>query len=122
METKKAVLSNHNKMIWVALRRSLILIAISWGTQLLFHPGLANMRFPGVLPRIALVYFACTVLYLKTSQKTRDWLFAGLLIGYYIIMTMIPVPGVGYANLEPETNMGAWVDRLVFTTNHLWRY
>jgi predicted acyltransferase len=35
-------------------------------------------------------------------------------------MTFIPVPGVGYANLEPATNMGAWIDRLVFTTNHLW--
>lgn len=36
-------------------------------------------------------------------------------------MTFIPVPGVGYANLNPETNMGAWLDRLVFTTDHLWR-
>jgi predicted acyltransferase len=60
-------------------------------------------------------------LYLKTSQKTRDWIFAFALIGYFIIMTCIPVPGVGYANLKPETNMGAWIDRLVFSTNHLWR-
>jgi predicted acyltransferase len=90
---------------------------------LIFHPdgGFAHLRMPGVLPRIALVYFICTVLYLKTSQKMRDWIFAGALIGYFVIMTFIPVPGVGYANLEPETNMGAWIDRLVFTTNHLWR-
>jgi predicted acyltransferase len=123
METKKEVLANHNKIILVALRRSLILIAISFGTHFLFHPndGFAHIRFPGVLQRIALVYFICTVLYLKTSQKTRDWLFACLLIGYYVIMTFIPVPGVGYANLQPETNMGAWLDRLVFSTNHLWR-
>jgi predicted acyltransferase len=42
------------------------------------------------------------------------------LIGYYLIMTLIPVPGVGHANLQPETNLGAWIDRTVFTENHLW--
>lgn len=123
METKKEVLFNHNKIMLGALRRSLILIAISFATHFLFHPndGFAHIRFPGVLQRIALVYFICTVLYLKSSQKNRDYLFAGLLVGYYVIMTFIPVPGVGYANLQPETNMGAWLDRLVFSTDHLWR-
>jgi predicted acyltransferase len=118
---KKATLP-HGKLILTALKRTVILLLIPWITQLIFHPdgGLAHLRLPGVLPRIALVYFICTILYLKTSQKTSDWIFAGALIGYFIIMTFIPVPGVGYANLEPETNMGAWIDRLVFTTNHLW--
>ena len=121
METKKATLP-HGKLILTALKRMVILLLIPWITQLIFHPdgGLAHLRLPGVLPRIALVYFICTILYLKTSQKTRDWIFAIALVGYFIIMTFIPVPGVGYANLEPETNMGAWIDRLVFTTSHLW--
>jgi predicted acyltransferase len=121
MESKKATLS-HSKLILKALQRTVILIAIPLIMQRVLHSDrdLAHLRFPGVLPRIALVYFICTILYLKTSQKTRDWIFTGALIGYFIIMTFIPVPGVGYANLEPETNMGAWIDRLVFTTNHLW--
>jgi predicted acyltransferase len=99
------------------------LLLIPWITQFIFHPenGLAHLRLPGVLSRIALVYFICTILYLKTSQKSRDWIFASALIGYFIIMTFIPVPGVGYANLEPATNIGAWIDRLVFTPNHLWK-
>jgi len=121
MESRKATVSQ-SKLILKALQRTAILIAIPWITQLIFHwdRGFSHLRFPGVLPRIALVYFICTIIYLKTSQKTRDWIFAGALIGYFIIMTFIPVPGVGYANLEPATNMGAWIDRLVFTTNHLW--
>jgi predicted acyltransferase len=123
METKKEISSNHNKIILAALRRSLILIAISFATHFIFHPsdGFAHIRFPGVLQRIALVYFICTVLYLKTSQKTCDYLFAGLIIGYYLIMNLIPVPGFGGANLQPATNIGAWLDRLVFTPDHLWR-
>ncbi|GAA4332875.1 DUF5009 domain-containing protein [Mucilaginibacter gynuensis] len=120
MESKKETPANHTKMILSALRRALILIIISLVTQLIFHPGFEHLRFPGVLQRIGVVFFICSVLYIKTSQKTRDWLFGILLIGYYIMMCFVPVPGFGHANLEPETNIGAWVDRLVFTENHLW--
>ncbi|MFN7793134.1 MAG: acyltransferase family protein, partial [Cyclobacteriaceae bacterium] len=42
-----------------------------------------------------------------------------LLVGYFVLMTMVPVPGVGEANLEPETNIGAWLDRLLLE-GHLW--
>ncbi len=120
METKATTPANHSKMIWVALRRSVILIVISLVTQLLFHPGLAHLRFPGVLQRIGLVYFACTILYLKTTEKTRDWLVAIILVGYYILLNFVPVPDTGVASLAPETNFGAWLDRTVFTTDHLW--
>lgn len=119
MESKLETV-NHSKLILKALKRLGLILLIQYGIQLLFHPDLSHLRLPGVLPRIAVVYFICSVLYVKTSQKTRDWIFACALIGYYIIMTFIPVPGVGHANLEPETNMGAWLDRLVFTPNHLW--
>lgn len=119
MERKKDTVS-HSKLILKAFRRMVIILVIQYTIQLLFHPGLSHMRIPGVLPRIAIVYFICTVLYLKTSQKTRDWLFVIALVGYYMMMNFIPVPGVGYANLEPTTNIGAWVDRMVFTPNHLW--
>ena len=36
------------------------------------------------------------------------------------MMTFIPVPGLGYANLEPETNLGAWLDRKILGEDHLW--
>jgi predicted acyltransferase len=36
-------------------------------------------------------------------------------------MFLVPIPPDGIApNLEPSTNLGAWVDRMVFGTNHLW--
>ena len=34
-------------------------------------------------------------------------------------MTLIPVPGVGYANFQPATNLGAWLDNLLLG-GHLW--
>ena len=129
MEKRKEAVQDHSKLIWHAFKRMLNLLLINYGVHILFQflKGdfnigniLGEIRIPGVLPRIAVVYFICTVVYLKTTAKTRVWLFAGCLIGYYLIMTCIPVPGVGYANLNPATNLGAWLDRLVFGTKHLW--
>ena len=120
METKKADRANHGKMIWGALRRMALLIIISWGIQLFYHHSISHLRLMGVLPRIAIVFFICSILYIKASQKTRDWVLAGSLIGYCVIMNFIPVPGAGAANLNPETNLGAWLDRLLRGTNHLW--
>ncbi|MEO6851570.1 MAG: DUF5009 domain-containing protein [Mucilaginibacter sp.] len=119
MESRKET-ESHAKLILRALRRTVILLLINYGIQLILHPSFSHLRFPGVLPRIAITYFICTVLFIKTSQKTRDWLFVIALVGYYIIMTFIPVPDFGHANLEPATNMGAWLDRLIFTPDHLW--
>jgi len=102
-------------IVWVL---SLIGICIiSW---IFYHTQVVTLRIPGVLQRIAATYFICTCLYLKASPKTIKWTFIIALIGYWVIMCLIPVPGVGYANLNPETNMGALIDRLIFTTNHLW--
>lgn len=121
METKKQDVANHSRMILRAFRRMVTLIVISWLIQLFYHPSMAHLRIPGVLQRIAVVYFIVTVLYIKTSTKAMDWIFAIALIGYWLAMTLIPVPGVGYANLNPETNLGAWVDRSVWGMDHLWR-
>ncbi|SDT62514.1 Predicted acyltransferase [Mucilaginibacter mallensis] len=130
MEKRLTQTEDHGKLIWHAFKRMVTLLLINYGIHFFFSfiSGdfnilniLRNLRIPGVLPRIAVVYFICTVIYLKTTPKTRVWLFISALIGYFLIMTCIPVPGVGYANLNPETNLGAWLDRLVFGTNHLWR-
>ncbi|MET3029482.1 DUF5009 domain-containing protein [Flavobacterium sp. UW10123] len=73
----------------------------------------ADVRLPGVLQRIAVVYFVVSLLYLKTSRKTQFITGAALLLGYWAVMTLIPVPGFGEANLEKGTNLAAWVDSVL---------
>lgn len=72
-----------------------------------------DVRLPGVLQRIAVVYFVVSLLYLKTSRKIQLITGIVLLLGYWAVMTLIPVPGVGEANLERETNLAAWVDSVI---------
>lgn len=81
----------------------------------------SGVRIMGVLQRIGIVFFIAGIIFIKAKPKTIAWIAGSLLVIYYVLMTFIPVPGVGYANLEPETNLGAWVDRLILTTDHLWK-
>ncbi len=124
--TKKGNIK-HSKLITTALKRTLILFGL--GLFLALFPSVftepleafRTVRIPGVLQRIAVVFFVTALIFLKTSSKTQLRTMLGILILYWLIMTFLPVPGIGYANLEKETNLGAWLDRTVLTEAHLWR-
>lgn len=78
-----------------------------------------HVRLPGVLQRIGIVYFFSAIIYLQTSTKSQIIIIAGLLLGYWALMTLVPVPNVGYPNLEPGTNLSAWIDNLILE-NHMY--
>jgi predicted acyltransferase len=103
------------------LRRAAVLFGL--GLLLSLYPkfDFSVVRIMGVLQRIALVFLGCSFIFLKTSWRTQVWLIVGFLIGYAVLMQLVPVPGFGPANLEPSTNLGAWLDRLVFSEAHLWK-
>ena len=82
-------------------------------------PAYQDIRIPGVLQRIAIVYFFTSLLYLKSTMKTQILVAATLLLGYWALMTLVPVPGIGAANLEKETNLAAYIDNL-FLKNHMY--
>ncbi|MBL7847206.1 MAG: DUF1624 domain-containing protein [Cyclobacteriaceae bacterium] len=109
------------------LRRTIIIfllgILLAWFTlppeRMVDLDRLATLRIPGVLQRISMVFMCCSVMYLSTSWITQVRTAALLLVGYYLLMTLVPVPGFGAPNLEPGTNLAAWTDRLFFE-GHLW--
>lgn len=86
----------------------------------IFYYDFSHMRFPGVLQRIGLVYLVCGLLFLKASTRMQLLTGIALLLIYWGLMTLVPVPGGIAPNLEAETNLGAWLDRAIFSTNHLW--
>ena len=79
-----------------------------------------DVRLPGVLQRIAIVYFVVSLLYLKTTQKTQIITGIVLLLAYWALMTLIPVPGIGAANLEKGTNLASWIDSILLK-GHMYR-
>ncbi|WP_281298873.1 acyltransferase family protein [Flavobacterium limnophilum] len=78
-----------------------------------------DVRIPGVLQRIGIVYFFASILFLKTTLKTQIGIATSLLLFYWFLMACIPVPGFGEANFEKDTNLAAWLDNLVLN-GHLW--
>lgn len=76
-------------------------------------------RIPGVLQRIAVVYLIIALLYKSMSIKSLYFVFGGLLLVYWMLMTLVEVPGFGAPNLDKGTNLAAWLDNYLLE-GHLW--
>jgi predicted acyltransferase len=122
LESKRALIHEHGKIMLKALRRMLLLIAFGLSIQLVYHFDFYNLRFPGVLQRIGVVYFISVFLFLKVSDRVLMYVFALLLVGYYLLMAFIPVPGEIISSLNPDNNWVSYIDNLIFTSHHLYRF
>ncbi|MGH9900346.1 MAG: acyltransferase family protein [Pyrinomonadaceae bacterium] len=103
------------------IRRSLIIFAL--GIFLHGFPffNFAELRIPGVLQRIAVCYFFASLIFLKTDWRGQAIIGAALLLIYWFLMTVIPVPGFGAGDLGKEGNLAAYIDRMVFGLDHIWK-
>jgi predicted acyltransferase len=81
----------------------------------------ATIRIPGVLQRIAACYLVAAVIYLFTSTRAQAVITAVLLVGYWLVMALVPVPGYGAGDLSPAGNLAAYIDRAVLGP-HIWQY
>ena len=88
--------------------RSLAIFAVGLALNFIprFDPG--TVRIPGVLQRIAVAYFFAALTYLTTTRRRRAWVAGALLVGYWLAMTLVPVPGFGPGVLEPVGNLAQY--------------
>jgi predicted acyltransferase len=94
---------------------------LSFSPDFSLHPNLLDIRIPGVLQRIAICYAVGSILFLYTKPKTQMYTLAGLLLGYWILMMGIPVPGFGAGAIDnPEGNLAAYIDQLLLS-GHTWK-
>lgn len=120
LDKAKTQPQNHGAVIQKVIKRGLTLVALGLFLSLYPKFEFATMRIPGVLQRIGLVFIICSVIFLKTNLKTQVFIGLFLLVAYYVLMSFVPVPGIGPANLEPETNLGAWIDNSLLN-GHLYK-
>ena len=57
---------------------------------------------------------------LNTRRRIWAGLTASLLLGYWGLMSLVPVPGYGAGNLTPAGNLASFIDRQLMA-GHLWR-
>jgi predicted acyltransferase len=108
------------------LRRGAIIVVLGLLVSAFpYYPleRITEMRIPGVLQRIGIAYAIAAVIFLRTSIRQQLYVAVGILVGYWLLMTVVPVPGRGMGALlldRPDANLAAWFDRLVLD-GHLWR-
>ena len=111
------------------IRRSAMLILLGLFLNCFDLLSLPHLRIPGVLQRIGLCYLCGGLLYLsicgKGSTRRVATLVAAIILLpaiYWMLQTLVPVPGYGAGRLDQAGTFSAYIDRAVFTTNHLWAW
>lgn len=118
-----------------ALIRSIKLLLLGWFLALFYYnftaesydwieQRLMNIRFMGVLQRIAVVYIICVVLWLFLSKRALIFSFVGILLLYWLGLSSIPYQdslGNHYQGLlDFGNNLSAWLDARIFSPTHLY--
>lgn len=104
-------------MVVSILRRTVILFALGLVVNGFPHFPWATLRIYGVLQRIALCYLCAALFYLwRRDAVSKVVAIVVLLVGYWILMRYVPVPGAGVPTkniplLDPNQNWVAWLDR-----------
>jgi predicted acyltransferase len=107
--------------------RARLLKHVLWRGAILFALGMFLNGFPnhyqlsawrvyGVLQRIAVCYVISAILALWTSRRGQIITILSGLLGYWMLMRFVPVPGFGvpthgFPLLDPDRNLVAWLDR-----------
>ncbi|MBD0346502.1 MAG: DUF1624 domain-containing protein, partial [Coleofasciculus sp. Co-bin14] len=103
------------------LGRSAILFALGLFLNGFWNYDWSTIRIMGVLQRISLAYLLTALIVLNVPRKGQWILAAVLLIGYWLAMSFVPVPGYGAGVLTRDGNLGAYIDRLIIGTAHLYK-
>ncbi len=96
--------------------------ALNLAGYTLYDYDIGTMRIMGVLQRIAVVYLITAMLFLNFNWKHLVGISVVLLLGYWLIMTVIPVPGCEVTTINDKAcNLAAYIDRSILTESHIWR-
>lgn len=97
-----------------ALRRVIVRTFTLLLLGILYYGGLSgrydSIRLVGVLQRIAIAYFFASLMFLYLSPRGIAIVTAGILIGYWALLSFVPVPGVGHASFEERKNWSDYID------------
>jgi predicted acyltransferase len=98
----------------MAHRRVFRRFALLFVLALIYSGGVStewpNIRLLGVLNRIALCYLFASLLFLNLRLRGLVIACVSLLVGYWALMTFVPVPGIGAGSFAKGANLANWID------------
>lgn len=101
-------------LMWKVLKRGciLLLLGMIYNNGLQLRP-LDEFRFMSVLGRIGIAYMFSSIIFLYASNRFQYIWFAGLLIGYWLILKFNSAPGFPIGDLSESGNFASYLDRTV---------
>ena len=106
---------------WRIVRRTALLVLLG-----LIYNSLLSLQWPirvlGVLQRIGICYGLAAAAFLATSVRGRVAVCAGLLVGWWALLALVPAPATTAGPFTPEGNISGWLDRTVLPGRILERY
>jgi predicted acyltransferase len=111
--------ASRGQLLLHSLKRSATIFALGLFLNGYPHFNVHTIRIPGVLQRIAVVYFIASLIVLFWGRAARWLIAASLLIGYFLLMKLVAVPGLGVGVLTMDGNLAGYLDRGLMY-NHLY--
>ncbi len=105
---------SRQQLLWRVIKRGLILVVLG----IIYNNGLHlrpfdQIRFPSVLGRIGLAYMFANIIYLYTKERGQIMWFAGLIIGYWLLLKFTSAPGFPRGDLTMAGNFASYIDRSI---------
>lgn len=105
----------------IALWAVIVFGSLIMGSDVAWY-NVGQMRIPGVLQRIAVCYLIVSLVFLHTNWKQQAAIGIALLLVYWLLMTVVHVPGCDVTTIDDKAcNLAAWLDRTILTEAHIWR-
>lgn len=110
--------ATRSNLLFHSLRRATVIFLIGLALNAFPYSPIWPFRIPGVLQRIAMAYAFAAIIALWAKTRGRVVAVVSLIVGYWLLMRFVPVPGFGIPGrdipfLDPDRNLAAWLDRLV---------
>ncbi len=100
------------KILLTALKRCAILFFLGLINNGLLDLNFENMRWPGVLQRIAIASFLATLLVLYLSRRWQFIVSVSILLLYWLALMLFSAPGFLPGDLSMEGNFVSYLDRI----------
>jgi predicted acyltransferase len=111
--------TDRKPLIKKIVRRTIILFILGLFVNLLYTEFSA-FRILGVLQRIAIVYFVCTIMALYLTYRQMIYASVFILVSYWLLILFVPAPGLEVGLLLRGENIINWFDSR-FLPGMLWR-
>ena len=113
--------NDYKPLIGKVLKRGAMLFLIGLFLNTFPQFNLLEIRIPGVLQRIALVFVISAFILFRFNILQQYLISASILISYWLIMIFVPVPNTHITGIETSENLAAWVDSQLLM-GHMWNF